>query len=247
MMPNRISFVSYNLWNTQRWPERRPALEKFLTLYKPDILCLQELRPETMLVIDETLETHERVIDDSSRWSYQSNIYWHSDYFDKVAHGLESLQVLDNRPAFFWVRLKLKGSEQTLFVSTAHFTWQGDPKEKETGLTSRNKQAKLTVAYLKNLVLTGEPAFFLGDLNDPVIPQLFFPDAGFHSCFQALNQLCPPTFPSLPTTSDVSENQAIDWILANDYSRPIIAAVPHLYANGISPSDHWPVYAIYQI
>jgi hypothetical protein len=29
--PLRVSFCTYNLWNTERWPEREPALRDLLT------------------------------------------------------------------------------------------------------------------------------------------------------------------------------------------------------------------------
>ena len=58
MIPNRISIVSYNLWNTELWPDREPALRQFLSTFMPDILCIQELRNETMICIGECLETH---------------------------------------------------------------------------------------------------------------------------------------------------------------------------------------------
>ena len=32
MVPVRLSIVTYNIWLTERWPERAPALERFLTL-----------------------------------------------------------------------------------------------------------------------------------------------------------------------------------------------------------------------
>ena len=59
MIPNRISIVSYNLWNTELWPDREPALRQFLSTFMPDILCIQELRNETMICVSECLETHE--------------------------------------------------------------------------------------------------------------------------------------------------------------------------------------------
>ncbi|MEE8224978.1 MAG: hypothetical protein V3R42_04590, partial [candidate division NC10 bacterium] len=62
-----------------------------------------------------------------------------------------------------------------------------------------------------------------------------------------LNLLCPPTYPALPTTNVISENQAIDWIFSNGKAKTISASVPQFYFNGIGPSDHWPVHAIYQL
>ena len=247
MIPNRISMVSYNLWNIKRWPDRKPALSKFLTTFNPDILCLQEISNETMQCIGESLESHEHINDELPGWACESNIFWNMHYFEEVAHGLEDLEMPEQDRGFFWVRLKFKGSDTTIFVATAHFTWQGNPEEFETGLTPRNRQTHQTINFLKQLVNKGEPGFFMGDLNDPIIPNLFFPKAGYQSCFKDLNLLCPPTYPALPTTNVISENQAIDWIFSNGKAKTISASVPQFYFNGIGPSDHWPVHAIYQL
>ena len=247
MIPDRISMVSYNLWNVMRWPDREPALRTFLTTFKPDILCAQELRNETLLCIEDTLETHEHVKDAFPGWQCQSNIFWNKDYFEEVAHGLEDLEMPEKHRGFFWARLKLKGSDRTIFIATAHFSWQGNRQEIETGLTPRFQQARGTIKCLKKLVNKDEPAFFMGDLNDPVIPHLLFPEAGYQTCFKDLNLLCPPTYPALPTTDDIRENQTIDWIFCNGKATALSASVPKVYFDGISPSDHWPVQAIYQL
>jgi len=87
----------------------------------------------------------------------------------------------------------------------------------------------------------------MGDLNDPVLHMILFPEAGYQSCFKELNLLCPPTFPALPTTDDIGENQVIDWIFSNGKATAISASVPQLYYEHMSPSDHWPVQAFYRL
>ena len=47
MIPTRLSFITYNLWLTERWPARAPALERFLALFTPDVLCVQKLQRPT--------------------------------------------------------------------------------------------------------------------------------------------------------------------------------------------------------
>ncbi|CAN0475958.1 unnamed protein product, partial [Phaeothamnion confervicola] len=41
VLPARISIVTYNIWLTQRWAVRAPALRGILESFNPDILCLQ--------------------------------------------------------------------------------------------------------------------------------------------------------------------------------------------------------------
>ena len=247
MIPNRISVVSYNLWNLKRWPERQPALREFLASFRPDILCLQELRDETLRCISGILEEHEYINDEAPGWTCESNIFWNKHYFSELDHGLEQLDMPEQDRGLFWVRLRRKGHNKTIFVATAHFTWQGNQEETDTGTTPRNRQARQTIDHLHKLVNDHEPAFFMGDLNDPVIPHLFFTRAGYQSCFKDLNLLCPPTYPALPTTNDINENQVIDWIFSNGKAATISASVPQFYFNGLAPSDHWPVHAIYQL
>jgi endonuclease/exonuclease/phosphatase family metal-dependent hydrolase len=247
MIPDRISMVSYNLWNVERWPEREPALRHFLTTFQPDILCLQELRKETIECINETLVTHDHVNDVLPGWSCESNIYWNKHYFSEVTHGQEKLDMSDQHRGLFWVRLKLKDSDKTIFIATAHFTWQGAAEEIQTGHSPRNKQARQTIEYLQKLVYKQEPAFFMGDLNDPIMPSILFPEANYHSCFKDLGLLAPPTCPATPTAEDIGENQVLDWIFSNGKAKGLSACVPQTYMNDISPSDHWPVHAIYQL
>jgi exonuclease III len=251
MFPIRLSIVTYNLWNVQRWPERKEALGQFVDLFRPDLFCVQELRAETQSFLDQAMPQHRRVHDDFPGWTCESNIYWQGALFEEIEHGAEDVGILEEHRRLFWVRLKLSGQERTVFVSTAHFTYQGHPKERETGQSPRLEQTRRTVDALGRLVREGEPAFFMGDLNDPVHPTRILGEAGYSSCFAALGLLCPPTFPCYPTKNTPVGgrvmNQTIDWLVANRHARPIAAQVPHCYHGDMAPSDHWPVLAVYEI
>ena len=247
MHPLRLSIVTYNLWNTERWPERSQALNRFLDLFTPDILCIQELRDETRSFIDKVLPQHQRVDDDFPGWTCEGNIYWKSELLNEVEHGAEDIGMLEEHRRMFWVRLNLNGGDKTVFISTAHYTYQGHEKEMETGISPRLGQTRRTMEELQRLVKDNEPAFFMGDLNDPVIPARLMGDVGFESCFKAMNMLSPPTYPCNPTAKYLNMNQTIDWIMANAYARPISAQVPQFFLDDFAPSDHWPVLAIYEL
>ena len=251
MFPIRLSIVTCNLWNIKRWPERKPALGQFVDLFCPDLFCVQELRAETQSFLDEAMPEHRRVRDDFPGWTCEGNIYWRAAFFEEIEHGAKDVGVLEEHRRLFWVRLKLRDQERTVFVGTAHFTYQAHPTERETGQSPRLEQAHRTVDALQRLVREGEPAFFMGDLNDPVHPVLILHEAGYVSCFAALGLLCPPTFPCFPTKNRAAGepviNQAIDWIVANRHARPVSAQVPHCYHDDIAASDHWPVLAVYEI
>lgn len=109
MHPLRLSIVTYNLWNTQRWPQRAEALNKFLDLFTPDILCIQELREETQSFIDKIMPMHQRVDDEFPSWNCEGNIYWNSNLLEELEHGAEDIGMLEKHRRLFWVRLKLMG------------------------------------------------------------------------------------------------------------------------------------------
>src|SRR5688572_4479247 len=199
MLPARLSIVTCNIWLTERWPARAPALERFLTLFAPDVLCLQELQRPTQEFIDRLLPRHERVQDSFAGWTNESNIYWRGDLFEKVAHGAEEVGHAEPERRLFWVRLKLMN--KPLFVATAHLTSAKGSDEPETGVSPRVRQLKRIAGCLERLVGAGEPAFFMGDMNDAWHPQRILKQAGFTSCFAALGLQSPPTFQCYPTAN----------------------------------------------
>ena len=249
MLPIRLSLSTLNLWNTERWPERGEALKKFINLYSPDIICFQELRKETQAYLDDFLISHARIYDDFPGWTCEGNIYWKKSLFEEVQHDTEDIGILEKYRRLFWVRLRMLNIDRTVLVSTAHYTYQRHPNEIESGISPRIPQTNNTISVLKNLTTDPEPIFFLGDLNDPVHPNRILTSSGFTNCFDALGILCPPTFPAFPTANVFSgrSSMTLDWIFANKNSRAILAQVPHIYSGNLSPSDHWPIVAIYEI
>lgn len=251
MIPTRLSIVTYNIWLTERWPARAPALERFLSLFAPDILCVQELQRPTQEFLDRLLKGHARVRDSFPGWTNESNIYWSDAMFEEIEHGAAQVGHLEPERRLFWARLRVKSSKQSIFVSTAHLTSPKHADETETGVSPRVKQLKRIAEALGWLVREGEPAFFMGDMNDAYHPQRVLAKAGFTSCFAALGMQSPPTFHCYPTAGiepgAPTVTEAIDLIVANEHARALAASVPQCYAEGLAPSDHWPVQAIYQL
>ena len=251
MHPLRISIVTYNIWLTQRWAVRAPALRGFLQTFDPDVLCLQELQPESRGFIDEALPAHKRVDDDFRGWTTESNIYRRDALFTRVEHGIEDAGIPDGSRRLFWVRLKARDLDRHVLVATAHLTSQRNKVESETGQSPRIEQIRRIISALKRLNQPGEPLFFMGDMNDAVHPPRMLHEAGYVSCFAALGVQSPPTYQCYPT-ADVPVgnrvvNQCIDWLVANREARAVSAAVPHFYLADAAPSDHWPVQAVYEI
>jgi endonuclease/exonuclease/phosphatase family metal-dependent hydrolase len=251
MVASRLSFITCHLWLTERWPARAPALERFLALFTPDVLCVQELQRPTQEFLDRLLSEHDRVHDPFPGWTNESNIYWSKAIFEKIKHGAEEVGHVEPERRMFWVRLQLKCLEKPIFVATAHLTSRLHGDEMETGVSPRVRQLKRIAEALNRLVSQGEPGFFMGDMNDAWHPQHVLQQAGFVSCFAALGIQSPPTFKCYPTANvqpgEQTVTEAIDLITANKYVRAIAASVPQFYSGDIAPSDHWPVQAIYQL
>lgn len=53
--PLRVSIMTYNVWGTNLWPQRRPALSSLISSSKPDVLMLQEATPEILSCLDSAL------------------------------------------------------------------------------------------------------------------------------------------------------------------------------------------------
>jgi hypothetical protein len=181
MFPIRLSLVTYNLWNITRWPLRKNALIGFFQAYRPDIFCLQELRKQTRSTLDKSLPAYRRIDDPHPGWTKESTIYWNNDLLEGLEHGIEDIAITsDPNRGLFWARLRLRAAGTTILVSTAHYTYQQHPDEVRTGHNPRLLQAQRTAQALQRLVRNGEAGFFLGDLNDPVLPTMVLAQAGYH-------------------------------------------------------------------
>ena len=246
----RLNIITYNIWNIERWKSREPALRKFLELFDPDVLCVQELMPKTRDVIDEVLSGHDRVHDRLTGWNRESNIWWRRDVFSEIEHGAEEADIADSKHRrLFWVRLA--AGERTIVVSTAHLSHQRASRELSTGQSPRVGEVNRIIESLSRLALRREPVFFMGDFNDPAVAPTILHEAGYPSCFAVLGLVPDTTFKCYPT-ADVAPgkfvmNQTVDWIVANEHARPIAACVPRFYLHDSAPSDHWPVQAVYDI
>jgi endonuclease/exonuclease/phosphatase family metal-dependent hydrolase len=252
MHPLRISIVTYNIWGEERWDFRKEALRRFMTIFDPDILCLQELTQTSRDLLDATLHGHRRIEDGFAGWVQQSNIYWRDTLFSEMEHGAEDVGIAhEPYRRLFWARLHVKALERSIIVATAHLTHQRHDNESATGHSPRVAQTRAIIEVLKRLNGAGEPLFFMGDLNDPVHPPNLLHQAGYASAFAALGLQPDPTFKCYPTAriapGAVAMSQCIDWIVANGNARAVSTFIPRFYFEDAAPSDHWPVHAVYEL
>lgn len=242
-VPLRFVATTYNLWASNRWPEREQPLRAFVRAMRPDILCLQELRAETRALLDEELPAHRRVDDPFEGWLREGNIYWSTALFEWVEHGAEPIGMLEAARRLFWARLRVKGGDRTLLVSTAHYTWQGNKREREEGFSPRLEQATRTLEALGRLAPESEPVLFMGDLNDAINPIRRLREGGLRDSFTCSGLYPLPTHPARPTAA--GSPQVLDWQFHRGPLRVLNTAVVDFYSGDLAPSDHKPVTVTY--
>lgn len=245
MKTARFLLGTYNLWGTNRWPDREPALRSFLETMYPDILAVQELREQTRQVLDETLDRHARVDDPFEGWTREGNIYWRTDLFQMIEYGAEQIEIKEPLRRLFWVRLQHIASGVKLLVATAHFTWQGHPAELETHVNPRPRQAALAADALARLTGDADAVIFVGDFNESRNAINVLRQAGFKDTFRDRGVLPCPTHPAYPTARGVP--QVLDWQLYKGSARVLAAEVLDFFAGDIAPSDHKPVLVVYEV
>lgn len=218
-------------------------------------------------------------------WRQEGNIFYRRALFSLQDWGHEHIQQEEALRRLFWVRLQPRAlaapalvhlsspsSPRTLLFSTAHFTWQGHPRECESDINLRKVQARQAAAALNRLQQPRDVAcFFGGDLNENFWPKRVLEAAGFSDCFSALGLPCRPTHPCRPTLAheDNNADSVLDWLFARGQQeaavdgargtvRPLVSTVVQdsvglssgdpLEENimSVQPSDHAPVLAVYR-
>ena len=166
-------------------------------------------------------------------WQQEGNIFFRSSLFTLVQWGHEFIGQEEPLRRLFWVRLlpvqhcdfspdrqdgvNCKSVSNTILFSTAHFTWQGHPKEYDSDINLRKIQARHTTTVLNHLQEERDLAcFFGGDLNESFWPKILLERAGFVDCFSALGLPCRPTHPMRPTLAheDNNADSVLDWMFS---------------------------------
>jgi endonuclease/exonuclease/phosphatase family metal-dependent hydrolase len=248
---DRFTAMSINLWNTQRWPTRESPLRTLLSR-RPDILCVQELRPQIGAVIDTELPDHRRVIGDERGWTHEGNVWWNTGRFAHLGHGASPFGAVERDRRVFWVRLEHRATGLTLVVATVHLTWLGASDEVETGVNPRLAQTREVVRVLDD-VAGGGRCLVMGDLNDPAVPMRILGGAGFVDAWSALGVQPQPTFPAFPLSTEGSRRppllpaSTIDWQFHRGAVEPVMTEVVDQPYRGVAPSDHRPLHTLYRL
>jgi endonuclease/exonuclease/phosphatase family metal-dependent hydrolase len=243
-LEERAVVCTLNLWETSRWKERKESLRRFLALHAPDLLCVQELRPESLGLIGEALPGHEHVRDAFPGWTREGNIFWTSARFSLIGHGAEEAGMIEPDRRVFWARLRTRGGAE-IVVATAHFTWPGNSREREDGINVRMEQARRTAAVLDRIAPAPAPLLFMGDLNDSGNPVDILKEAGLEDAFSGLGRFPKATRPAAPTYQGAEET--LDWMFYRGSLRPMTCEAVDFFHGDFAPSDHKPVLATFAI
>ena len=244
MHPFSFLACTYNLWGSIRWEERRRPLQRFLDVNRPDVLCPQELRPNTCDLITDTLPWMQRVDDPFPGWTEEGNIFWTSHIFELAEYGAEDIGILEENRRLFWVRLANE-SGGTIVIANAHLSWLERAGEMGEWVTVRVAQAEAAAVSLGELVRSDESVLFMGDFNDYLYPVDVLRDAGFEDSFRALGRVPVVTHPARPGSDEPPT--LLDWMMHRGPIRPTLTSVVDFFVNEIPPSDHKPILTTYTI
>ncbi|MBI9093726.1 MAG: endonuclease/exonuclease/phosphatase family protein [Sphaerochaeta sp.] len=242
----KISITSLNLWNTEHWSQRETCVVSFVQTYQSDIYCFQEVRSESLAVLDSALPSHQRIQGKEPGWTCESTIYLKKDFCKVIDFGLFPLTMPEIHRGLFWIRIQLSSGKE-MVVCTMHLTHQLNADEARTGVSYRHQQAHEVASFLnrfdKNL-----PTVICGDFNDPIHPSRILQEKGdFRDVFSLLGLPAPITFPCPFLSDELFLVEAIDRIMIRGAVRALIATSPHFHMGGQVLSDHWPVMAMLEL
>ena len=242
----RISLVSLNLWNTEFWDQRKACVVSFVQEYASDLYCFQEVREETLSVLDEALPDYHRIEGAEPGWKCENSIYVKKDLFSVLDFGRIDLAMPEIHRGVFYVVLKTKDDTEVV-VATMHLTHQLNADEMRTGMPYRHQEAHIAARALDRLVGTRK-AVICGDFNDPVHPSRIFHElAQFENVFSLLGLADPVTFPCPYLSEELYLVEAIDKIMIRGDIRTVMATSPQYHRKGSVLSDHYPVMAVLEL
>ncbi|MDD3903316.1 MAG: endonuclease/exonuclease/phosphatase family protein [Sphaerochaeta sp.] len=242
----RISLVSLNLWNTECWDQRKACVISFVQEYASDIYCFQEVREETLFVLDEALPDYLRIEGTDPGWKCENSIYVKKDLFSVLDLGRIDLAMPEIHRGVFYAVLKTKDDTEFV-VATMHLTHQLNADEMRTGMPYRHQEAHMAARALDRLI-GSKKAVICGDFNDPVHPSRIFHElARFEDVFSLLGLPAPVTFPCPFFSEELYLVEAIDKMMIRGNIRVVIATSPHYHKKGSVLSDHYPIMAVLEV
>src|SRR5262249_20037558 len=192
-------------WLQQNWPARKHALAAALGQAQPDILGVQEARPEQVAFLEQTLPAHRRVgvgRDDGRDAGEHCAIFFRPDRFEALADDTFWLEEPTDQLAgpgrwakrtCTWVRLRERASGRTLCVYNTHLP--GRTAALARG-QSRLSAARIVLEHIKKAGGPGDAVVLVGDFNaGPDAPsRRVFAEIGLRETAELAGAPAAPTY-----------------------------------------------------
>jgi endonuclease/exonuclease/phosphatase family metal-dependent hydrolase len=255
--PGTVRVMTWNIlhgsdhgppWQQQYWPARKHALATALGEIQPDILGVQEARPEQVAFLENTLPGYRRVGvgEDGGDTGEHSAIFFRLERFEAIANGTFWLQEPTDQPAdpgqrakrtCSWLRLRERPSGRTLRVYNAHLPGRAAAAVRGQ---SRLSAAQIVLDHIQ----AGDPSdavVLIGDFNAaPNAPsRRLFAEVGLRETSElAGKQKAPPTYQFYGVRMG-----SLDGILVGPGWSVGRCSVVDVKPDGVFPSDHFGVLA----
>ena len=151
------------------WTNRKDFLSGQILFYEPDILGLQEVKPNQVYDLSVYLDDYAYVGTgrDTQNTGESSNIFYKKDVFKIKSSGTFWLSPTPEKPSIGWdaachrictyVKLFDRKSKTHLWVFNTHLDHVGE--------VSKNNSIHMILNKIKILAKPNEPVIFMGDLN----------------------------------------------------------------------------------
>jgi endonuclease/exonuclease/phosphatase family metal-dependent hydrolase len=255
--PGTVRVMTWNIlhgsdngppWQQQNWPARKHALATVLRAAQPDILGVQEARPEQVAFLEKALPDHQRVgvgRNDGRDAGEHCAIYFRRDRFEAIASGTFWLEEPFDQPAgsghwarrtCTWVRLRERKGGRTLCVYNTHLPGR-------TAAVVRGQSRLSAARIVVDRIKAGNPSdaiVVVADFNAaPDAPsRLLFAEAGLRETAALAGQQAAPTYQFYGLRMG-----SLDGILAGPGWHVSRYVVVDVKPDGVFPSDHFGVLA----
>jgi hypothetical protein len=202
MTTARLIVSTFNIWGDDLLSDRSAALTKTILLLRPDVFLFQEMTDANMAVVKAALpEWDDLSLMPHFTLSSGCNIFWKTDIFEFLDWGFVCLDCVDYpERMLLWAALRVRNTNISVIVSTAHLPWCGAETEVRTGVNGRIEPTRKIASFLQLLSEKYEYIIFGGDLNEDFHPvSILSKSAGLVDIFQQLDLPPPITHPVRPS------------------------------------------------
>lgn len=247
VQPDPLTAMSFNLYVGDQTTQRKTSVLQTIQNKLPDTLGVQEADDSWMNYLNENLATDYASIGSSSKTTdgQYSAIFYLKEKFILLEGGTKWLSDTPNTISkysessmyrtFTYAVLREKKSSAKILVVNTHLD--------HSGIAARNKQIQVVLNFIKGY--TNLPVIFTGDFNDNPTSDIYSETQQQLADSSLIAEQSEPAY----TFHNYGQgNVTLDYIFVSSKHMSVLNyKVITDKANGILPSDHYPVYIKYQI